>query len=287
MAVELEIKLTLTETDLEQAVDWLGQQSGVKTEATRQLLNRYYDTPSQDLNRRKTALRVRQQDDQFIQTLKTKGEFSGGAHRRNEWEWPLASDRLNTSLLDATPLAGDPVLAHLQPVFETNFERRILMLCEGEGVIEAAIDQGAIVAGGHRRSLNEVEFELKSGDPASLLAHALDLASEVPVFLNLVSKAEQGYYLAGQYAPVVAVSGTDGAPISVTGFLHGLSVAWLLGQSYPVERVDLSQVRAVARGLGLLDNLEAILAVLGSGVPVAEVAATPALGQLQIRLAAA
>lgn len=287
MAVELEIKLTLAETDLEQAVDWLGQQSGVKTEATRQLLNRYYDTPSQDLNRRKTALRVRQQDDQFIQTLKTKGEFSGGAHRRNEWEWPLANDRLDTSLLDATPLAGDPVLAHLQPVFETNFERRILMLCEGEGIIEAAIDQGAIVAGGRRRSLNEVEFELKSGDPASLLAHALDLASEVPVFLNLVSKAEQGYYLAGQYAPVVAVSGTDGAPISVTGFLHGLSVAWLLGQSYPVARVDLSQVRAVARGLGLLDDLEAILAALGSGVPVAEVAATPALGQLQIRLAAA
>lgn len=287
MPEELEIKLSLRECDVSKAINWLGSRSDVGESNTSVLLNRYYDTPSQDLNRRKTALRVRQQDDQFIQTLKTKGEFSGGAHRRNEWEWPLANDRLDTSLLDATPLAGDPALAQLEPVFETNFERRILMLCERTGVIEAAIDQGAIVAGGHRCSLNEVEFELKSGDPTSLLTCALGLASEVPVFLNLVSKAEQGYYLAGQYAPVVEVSGTDGAPISVTGFLHGLSVAWLLSEPYPVEHVDLSQVRAVARRLGLLDNLEAILAALGSGAPVAEVAATPELGQLQIRLAAA
>ncbi|MCK2149760.1 CYTH domain-containing protein [Marinobacter alexandrii] len=287
MAVELEIKLTLTEASLAQATKWLANRANVVPAGTKKLRNCYYDTPLGSLNERRIALRLRQQDDQFIQTLKTKGEFSGGAHRRNEWEWTLPSAALDISLLADTPLAGDEALEHLQPVFETNFERQIFMLHRDGAEIEVAVDHGSIMAGDKIRPLYEVEFELKSGEPEVLLRSALELAEQVPVFLNLVSKAEQGYLLAGQYLPEVAVAKNDGSPVSVTGFLEGLSVAWMRGIVYPVSRVDLSEVSSRAAKAGLSDQLNEVLSDLDAGTHVPELAAKGSLGSLQIRLATA
>ncbi|WP_286221812.1 CYTH domain-containing protein [Marinobacter apostichopi] len=286
MAVELEIKLTLTEASLTRAAQWLANRADVVPAGTKKLRNCYYDTSLGSLNERRIALRLRQQDDQFIQTLKTKGEFSSGAHRRNEWEWSLPSAELDISLLADTPLAGDEALSNLQPVFETNFERQIFMLHRDGAEIEVAVDSGSILAGDKVRPLYEVEFELKSGAPEVLLRSALELAEDVPVFLNLVSKAEQGYLLAGQYLPEVAIASEDGGPVSVTGFLEGLSVAWMRDMAYPVSQVDLSEVSSRASVVGLSDQLEQVVKDLEAGSRIPELAKTGSLGSFQIRLAA-
>ncbi|AOY90268.1 adenylate cyclase [Marinobacter salinus] len=284
MAEELEIKLTLTREGLVRAHEWLEAQSEAVRGPQKSLLNRYYDTPESELNSQRAALRVRQAGDRCVQTLKTQGEFVGGAHRREEWEWPVPGTDLNLGLLADTPLGDGINLARLQPVFETNFTRQIIMLRQGDTEIEVALDQGAIVSGDSSRPLSEVEFELKSGDPSALITWAGRLAGQVPVFLNLVSKAEQGYYLAGLYTPDARHPGSPG-PVSATDFLYGLSVSWLTGQPYAVSDLDLSDVARLAEQGGFGDLYSDIIASLGAGVSVATLMEQQALGKLQILLA--
>src|SRR5690554_6861085 len=168
MAIELEIKLTVSEPAQTKALDWLMARSGAMQGSAKTLINRYYDTADAALNRAKAALRVRQAGDRFIQTLKTKGEFVDGAHRREEWEWELAGPELDLSLLEQTPLHGQVDLTALELAFETNFQRQVVMLESGSSVIEVAVDSGEILGGGRSLPLREVEFELKAGDRKSV-----------------------------------------------------------------------------------------------------------------------
>lgn len=285
MATELEIKLSVSESAQERAVKWLSGRSGVRAGNRQSLVNRYYDTAEADLNRAKAALRIRKAGDAYIQTLKTRGEFVGGAHNREEWEWPLAGPELDLSLLEETPLGDTLDLEKLQVVFETNFQRRVLWLEETPSLIEVAVDAGRIVAGEVQSPLNEVEFELKSGDGGKLVESALALAREVPVFLNLVSKAEQGYFLAGIYHPKLI---EPGEILSVTGFLQALSTSWLLDQPFAVKAYDLGRITKAAEASGCSDLWRQVSRELDQGVRVRELAnGSGELGRFQLQLASA
>ncbi|MDX1756781.1 MAG: CYTH domain-containing protein [Marinobacter sp.] len=227
MPQELEIKLTLTPAAQESAYQWLTALPTATVGSAKTLINTYFDTPAAALNRQRAALRVRQTGDGYIQTLKTQGEFVNGAHRRQEWEWPLGRAELELDLLADTPLVRNIDLTELSPVFETNFERRVVMLDDGDAVIECAFDTGQINAGDKVMPLCELEFELKSGDETRLLHWACQLAAQVPFFLNLISKAEQGYHLAGLHEPEPLPR--DAEPVN--RFFHGLSVLWLTGEA--------------------------------------------------------
>ncbi|MFC4258382.1 CYTH domain-containing protein [Marinobacter lacisalsi] len=282
MAEELEIKLSLTPDALSQAENWLSVQAGVSKGPEKTLVNRYYDTPAGDLNRQKVALRVRQAGDEFIQTLKTQGEFVDGAHRRQEWEWPLMGTDLNIGLIADTPVGQDVNLADLKPVFETNFVRRILMLESAEAIVECALDQGSVLAGEQRRDLCELELELKQGNSAVLLDWARALTATVPVFLNLISKAEQGYALAGLHQPVPL---GDEEP-TVNKVLHGLSRAWLSGSADTSLLQDLTSLQEKEiLPEALVGDLAWLKERLDAGDTVAELAAgSTRLGQLQLAL---
>lgn len=284
MAEELEIKLTLTDEGLERALAWLLSQPEASLGPEKALVNTYYDTPNAALNRQRAALRVRQAGDRNIQTLKTQGDFIGGAHRRQEWEWPLSSKDLNLALLADTPLTDSVNLAALRPVFETNFERQVVMVREDETSIEVAIDRGQIVSGTRHLPLNELELELETGDSAALLAWAKKLAEQVPVFLNLVSKAEQGYYLAGLYEPDFPKQ-PDSSALPVSDFLHGLSQSWLTHQPCPVGLWDLTEVRDKAAKEGMSEVLRVIEVALERGDRIHDIARDPALGRLQLAIA--
>ena len=285
MAQELEIKLSVAQPDLDRVVDWLLGQPNTYESGTLQLGNTYYDTPDGDLNRHKIALRIRKVGDRHIQTLKTRGEFVDGAHRRQEWEWPLIGTTLNMGLIADTPVGQSVNLARLQPVFETNFQRRVVMIEQGESLVEVAIDSGEIVADGQSRPLSEVEFELKAGDASLLLAWARRLADEVPVFLNLVSKAEQGYYLAGLYHPVSKAE--QNAELSVNEFLFLLSVSWLTGQSAPVNGDDFRAIARMAGERGVGELYQRVFRSLAEGNAIGDMASSKELGQLQLAIAAA
>lgn len=283
MATELEIKLTVSEPAQKQALQWLLALPGAREAGQKTLLNRYYDTPEAALNKARAALRVRQADDRYIQTLKTRGEFVHGAHNRQEWEWDLGRPELDLSLLAQTPLDERIDLDGLRLAFETDFQRQVVMLESGESLIEVAVDSGHVAGGGLSRPLHEVEFELKSGDPGSLMAEARKLAADVPVFLNLVSKAEQGYFLAGVYQPALSVEET---PLSITGFLHLLSVAWLTGEEPALNEAALQQADRSVSQAGLESIwLPARQLLLSGGSVERLLAENPRFGELQLAIA--
>lgn len=285
MATELEIKLTLSEAAQAKALEWLLGRPEASEGPRKTLVNRYYDTPDAALNRAKAALRVRQAGDRFIQTLKTKGEFVDGAHRREEWEWEIPSKELDLTLLEQTPLNNQLDLSELQLAFETNFTRQIVMLKTADAVIEVAVDAGDIIGGDGARALHEVEFELKSGNPEALMVWASALSREVPVFLNLVSKAEQGYHLAGIHLPALRQSAEV---LSVTDFLHQLSLAWLIKAPVAFTTQSLAGVQQLAGEMGLQHLWAQLMPELIRGLLVDDVVKKiPCLGEFQLAIASA
>jgi inorganic triphosphatase YgiF len=283
--VELEVKLALEPDALARARELLVNQSGEAQAEPLMLRNIYFDTPDSALNQQRMALRVRQKGSRFIQTLKTQGEFVDGGHRRLEWEWHLASAELDRSLLMRTPLAGLADTERLQPVFETNFERQVVMLRESgagaETLVEVAIDQGRILSGDRASELSEVEFELKSGNPEVLRRHAVRLAESVPVFLNVLSKAEQGYHLSGVLSPEPDL---DARP-DVYGFFRCLSACWLRQLPFPDQGSDFSLIRNAAQTTGMSDELEQLLGQLLAGQRVNSLIRDGLLGRVQLALA--
>ena len=159
------------------------------------------------------------------------------------------------------------------------------MLEQAESVIEVALDSGEVVAGKQARPLHEVEFELKAGEPTALLENARALAQAVPVFLNLVSKAEQGYYLAGIYRPSLALPASGFSSLS---FLHYLSLAWLTGDTMRLPASTLAEIERQAEAVGLVPVWRPGARALEDGIAVASlVEQFPEFGQLQLALAAA
>ena len=170
--------------------------------ATGTLYNQYYDTSDRALAAARVALRVRRDDDQFIQTLKSKGQSVAGLSERNEWDWQVSAAALDLTLLDDScwpaSLAGlDKLL--LQPVFTTDFQRTKAILRwqrDTEQVeVEVALDQGQVLADGRAEPICELELELRSGPPAALLELAVTLAADVALMPCDISKAERGYRL--------------------------------------------------------------------------------------------
>ena len=286
MAIELEIKLTLTKVSQSQALEWLLSRPEATKGGSKPLVNCYYDTPIAELNKQRAALRVRQAGNQYIQTLKTQGEFVNGAHRRQEWEWLLSGPSLSLGLLADTPLGGGINLAQLAPVFETNFTRQIVMLDDGEAVIECAVDEGMIVAGEHEMPLHEVEFELKSGDPSRLLVWAERLAQQCPVFLNLISKAEQGYYLAGMHESGEQAGNTADGYDDIDQLLRQLSRAWLEQRAVELEGIDVQRLGTQAETCGLGQPFSALLELLAKGESPSQLLGKLELGQCQLGLLA-
>ncbi len=224
---ETELKLSMTPTNLDRAAGWLLTRGAVEQGEPLMLLNRYYDTPEGALNAERVALRVRATGSGFIQTLKTRGHLQGAALAREEWEWPRPEASLDLSLLEETPMADHPALALLEPVFDTDFQRRVLMLDWTENDrwarIECALDKGVIRSGAQEQTLCELELELKEGDADILSRVAHTLTRHVPALLNSISKAEQGYHLVGLGAPgeFANLKATPG------DWLNALSALWL------------------------------------------------------------
>jgi hypothetical protein len=146
-----------------------------------------------------------------------------------------------------------------------------------------AVDTGQILGGGKARPLHEVEFELKAGDALCLMQQASKLAEQVPVFLNLVSKAEQGYYLAGIYKPDIK---SPEQPVSVTEFLRILSVSWLTDKPVQLPETVLANVANAAEDASISALWHQASRYLQAGATTAElIEQMPEFGCLQLALA--
>ncbi len=163
----------------------------------------YFDTPGLDLKSKAIALRLRKEGNRWVQTVKGGGGVLAGVHTRNEWEAPVVRNTPDFTKLDDPFLVGifgnEDLRRNLEPIFFTEFRRKIVPVEFGGGLIEYCFDKGRIVSGESEESISEIELELKSGNPSALFAFALELQKTAPLLVEGTSKAERGYslYLGG------------------------------------------------------------------------------------------
>lgn len=209
MAKEIELKLSVSRHHIESLKQQpLFKSPQVVDQGAKALTNIYFDTPEQDLTQARVALRIREKEGRYIQTLKTSGVAEGGLHQRGEWEWYVDTPELNFELLQQAEwpenLNTPELQAKIKPVFATDFVRNTWIYdsvdAAGERLlIEIALDQGQawVGQGDERRhdDICELELELMDGNPARLFEVALELGKQIPLLSSDISKAQRGYRL--------------------------------------------------------------------------------------------
>ena len=242
----------------------------------RALYNQYFDTPARDLAAAKVALRLRRDGDQFIQTLKTRGQSVAGLSERNEWDWYLTKAKLDLKKLDDScwPAAlAELGKKQLQPIFTTDFMREKAEIAWGRGkakvVIEAALDLGKVIAGEGEEEICELELELRQGEPDALLELACELAADLSLMPCDISKAERGYRLfdSASYslnlpAPELTVETCLDDSVAALGW-HLLGSSQRLAEQYRFN----GHWRLLADWLEQLIDLRALLGSLGQAAP--------------------
>lgn len=122
----------------------------------------YYDTPGRELRRRRWTLRLRQENDRTVCTLKTP--LPDGS--RDEWEAVASSPEAGVAAILA---AGAPkdlaavISGGLEPVCGARFLRLAKAVTYEDAALELALDSGELLGGGRTRPFWEIEVELKSG----------------------------------------------------------------------------------------------------------------------------
>jgi inorganic triphosphatase YgiF len=204
--------------------------------STQKIETTYFDSTDQRLAKKRIALRIRKHGRQFEQTAKAETKANGAAPMRIEWSAP-------TDGLSPRPeLIGDSDIrkrvsklmakGELAPYCKTRVRRTLRKLKTKQGdEIELAFDAGELVVADGAETpakapISELELELKSGNPKSLVVLARRLAEEFPVRLAIKSKAERGLEMAAQarYRPRKAGDVELGAETSVSeGFAAVIS----------------------------------------------------------------
>ncbi len=205
MATELELKLMVQSEFLKSASDFLDEfcrlsdSDDQSRQPTLLLMNAYFDTEDASLMQGGMALRIRAVNNTFIQTVKTRGSNRIGMHARGEWEWILPNDQLDLALLKEVPLP-EPLQDmswsnELVEVYRTDFERQVWNIQTQDSKMEVVCDQGKVTSPYGEDLISELELELKEGDEVGLYQFALQLATQVPVQVSVVSKAQKGVRL--------------------------------------------------------------------------------------------
>jgi inorganic triphosphatase YgiF len=170
----------------------------------------YFDTDKRQLRKRGLSLRIRQEGDRHVQTVKQQCGDSVGLFMRNEWQRDV--DGREPDLVAARdtvlrPLIGKKLSRKLKPVFVTDVGRQAFSIRRNGSEIELALDQGKVEAGKRSSPLHQLELELKHGQAQELFALARALARKVPLQLASKSKGGLGYALIDKEKPQPAKAG--------------------------------------------------------------------------------
>ena len=215
----------------------------------------YVDTADRRLAGAFMALRLRQEGRRWVQTLKGRGD---GMMERLEHEVVLHATSRAAPALEAKRHAGTPIgdrllglLADGTPllaVYTTEIQRTHRVLRVGAARIELAHDRGFIKAAGRRLPVDELEFELKVGEPVALVATAARWVQRFGLWWDVRTKSERGHRLAAGSAGRDAVQ-SDHALLQALA--NGAELAEGLGDDAHVAawRAALSRL-----GLSPLDS---------------------------------
>ncbi|WP_201616071.1 CYTH and CHAD domain-containing protein [Psychrobacter urativorans] len=224
---EIELKFLVPEARLKGLI----RQAKVKSSQDIHMAAHYFDTPKQTLAKAGIGLRIRKEGDTWVQTIKAGGD---GIAARLEHNAGLDNEHIQT-MLDNDSLMPDlsiyketsiaPVLADfklkkltkaLTRQYVTNVQRTTRLLEDGSkddgsennNSIEMAYDSGELIHGNddsQRQAIQEIEFELVSGDLEFLFATAKIWCKRYKLCLSTVTKAERGGLLIKRqdYSPAV------------------------------------------------------------------------------------
>lgn len=222
---EIELKFLVPESRIKSLL----RQVKVKSSQEIQMAAHYYDTTEQQLAQAGIGLRIRQEGDTWVQTIKAGGD---GIAARLEHNAILDSEQVQ-AMLDTNTLMPDltiyknttiaSALTHfklkklakkLTRQYVTDIQRTTRLLVEDSndedtGRIEMAYDLGEVIHGNdptQRNPIQEIEFELLSGEVDFLFATAKIWCKRYKLCLSTVTKAERGGLLIkGQrYSPAVS-----------------------------------------------------------------------------------
>lgn len=253
MQTEIEIKFFVSTDIQEQLSNFLNKLDIISTDRAR-LGNVYFDTPDLELRRLDMGLRIRRSDHFCEQTIKCRGQAVGGLHARPEYNLPVTGEQ--PTLADfpdeiwPSPAVRDAIQSRLVAQFSTDFLRQHWLIAfesAGESAeIELAWDRGEIVGSLGRTAIDELELELKSGDPRALFSLATGLAGLGGVRLGAQSKAQRGYRLAGlgkalAPQPLPDVSGLDARACISLGLQH-----WQHHEQLWLESAGAARVEALS-----------------------------------------
>jgi len=207
MAREFELKLEIpaTAASAVMALPWLTEHGAAGAQA-KPMTAVYFDTPKRALRQKGISLRVRRIGNKHVQTVKATNGSATFSIDRHEWECEIAGDKPDLRFVAGTPLAAfsrRKLRRKLTPLFEVKVERSAFPVQSANSAIEVAIDRGNISTTTSNMSFCEIELELKRGASAELARLARRLAEVAPVSLGLKSKADRGFDLRSEQAPVV------------------------------------------------------------------------------------
>lgn len=260
MATELELKLMVQPEYLKSASDFLDgicKQTDETNERhpTLSLMNGYFDTPDARLMEAGVALRIRAVNEEYIQTLKTRGSSRIGMHARGEWEWNVPSDHLDLSLLKDVPLPEALVDMSwgkdLVEVYRTDFERQVWLMKEQSTQMEVVCDQGKVTSSFGEDTICELELELKSGDENGLYVFANKLAQQVPIQVSTVSKAQKGVRLKQGQIEFPAKPDSSASELDVAAYWYEV---WLVYWEAMFHMQDEILIQPIRHSLEQLAN---------------------------------
>lgn len=201
----------------------LRKQIETKTAQQQRLSAYYFDTPNQDLAKKGMALRIRFEDNHWVQTLKTAGD---GVAKRVELNTVLqltgTPDTIDaTNLQVELALIEEPTvvqqLTKIMPLeqlaqaltvqYFTDVTRTSRQVKKNNSRIEIAYDIGKVAIGSltagvqaegttlKESSIHEIEFELLEGEPSDLIDIAKTWCKKYKLYLSTVTKAQRGSLL--------------------------------------------------------------------------------------------
>lgn len=227
------------------------------------LENDYYDTPKHDFQSRKMGFRVRGNNGQYEQTLKTNGKVSGGLHQRAEFNIDLDSPTPDLTLFDKAVWPENWDIASknstLKKQFSTHFTRHAYVVEVDSSRVEIVLDCGEASTEKASSPINEIELELQDGKLESLFTLATHINSILAVRLSDVSKAAQGYQLLhglnGKIQPLPDFLKVDEYTSTEDAFSNAVQIAlahWQHHEHVFIESGSIKMLAEVAKSIHLL-----------------------------------
>lgn len=202
--METELKLKLIDASITDSLfdhNWVNRLLMPGSRRLLQMHSIYYDTVEGDLNQRMATLRVREENDNKVMTVKLGEKSSASLHQRLEWNLSISDNTWDPDLEDGFDLQaflkyavsdGDPD-DELQEILELIDGKPLIPVCEasftrvswdigyGDTLMELALDDGYLKGGELEEKLLELELELKEGDVRDLIELGESLQEHLPL----------------------------------------------------------------------------------------------------------